>query len=88
MSRCAFHPAQAAVGVCVRCRRAICAGCRTRIDGINHCHACLRRLATPGGVPGREVSALPAFLAVLACCCWLLLVLLCWLFQGALAGSP
>ncbi len=35
------------MGICMRCRSPICQACRTRVRGINHCHACLRKLAQP-----------------------------------------
>jgi hypothetical protein len=41
---CLFHPDSQAIGVCVRCRVAICPACCTRMDGINHCHGCLKAL--------------------------------------------
>ena len=51
MAVCKYHPDRAGVGVCMRCRAVICADCRTRVDGINHCHACLRAL---GRSPERQ----------------------------------
>jgi hypothetical protein len=42
---CKYHPGRAGVGVCMRCRTVVCAACTTRLDGVNHCHACLRELA-------------------------------------------
>lgn len=48
MSACHIHADRPAVGLCVRCRQEICAHCCTRLDGINHCPACLRRLGTRG----------------------------------------
>jgi hypothetical protein len=44
MSACRYHPDRPAVGVCMRCRAPVCAACTTRLDGVNHCHACLRAL--------------------------------------------
>jgi hypothetical protein len=41
---CSHHPARAAVGICVRCARAMCSDCITKIDGINHCRDCLAQL--------------------------------------------
>ena len=31
----------------MRCRGAICAACTTRLDGVNHCRACLDALRAP-----------------------------------------
>ena len=45
---------RSAVGVCMRCRAPVCAACTTRLDGVNHCHACLRQLGA------REEEARPA----------------------------
>ncbi len=66
MAACRYHPDTPGVGVCVRCRSAICAGCCTRLQGINHCHECLKALArAPVSPRGGAGSALAA-LAVLA----------------------
>jgi len=43
--QCAQHPDREAIGVCVVCRRPICAECSTPIEGINRCAACVRALA-------------------------------------------
>jgi hypothetical protein len=43
---CYFHGDRTGVGVCMRCRVVICAECCTRVDGINHCHACLKAIAS------------------------------------------
>lgn len=42
---CANHEGREAIGVCVRCRRRVCAECTTKIDGINHCVRCFAELA-------------------------------------------
>src|SRR5713226_5855295 len=44
MAVCHYHPDRIGVGVCMRCRVVICAACCTRVDGINHCHACLKAM--------------------------------------------
>jgi hypothetical protein len=44
MSVCRYHPDRPGVGVCMRCRAPVCADCTTRLEGVNHCHACLRAL--------------------------------------------
>jgi hypothetical protein len=82
---CHYHPERPGIGVCVRCRRVICADCCTRLDGINHCHACLKALARRpvSAVRGRLLGALAALgLVGLA---WLFFLGVCWLVQGALA---
>jgi hypothetical protein len=43
-AHCSQHPAREAVGICVRCRASMCSDCITKIDGINHCRACLDEL--------------------------------------------
>lgn len=43
--QCAHHPEREAIGICVVCRRPICAECSTPIEGINRCAACVRALA-------------------------------------------
>jgi hypothetical protein len=43
-AHCSHHPTRAAVGICVRCARAMCSDCITKIDGINHCRDCLAQL--------------------------------------------
>lgn len=48
------------MGICVQCRKAMCSDCITKIDGVNHCRACLERVVraqaqsrteAKGGVP-------------------------------------
>lgn len=39
--RCKNHPDRDGVGICVPCKRVVCADCSTRLDGINHCRECL-----------------------------------------------
>jgi hypothetical protein len=70
MAVCYYHPDRPAIGVCVRCRTAICAACSTRLDGINHCHRCLSQLAArteakPGGFAGGTLLA--AVMLMVAC---------------------
>jgi hypothetical protein len=82
---CKYHPDRAGVGVCMRCRAIVCAACTTRLDGINHCHACLRSLATRseetrGGGFRRGAATTTLFLLG-----WLPLLLLFYLLQGRLA---
>jgi hypothetical protein len=42
--QCAQHPDREAIGICVVCRRPICAECSTPIEGINRCAACVAAL--------------------------------------------
>lgn len=85
MAVCQFHRDRPGIGVCMRCRRVICAVCCTRIDGVNHCHQCLQALAAPPRpAPSlRLLAPLAASLLLLAG--WLFLFGLCWLTQGRLA---
>lgn len=39
--RCQNHPEREGIGVCVRCRRVVCAECSTKIDRMNFCTGCL-----------------------------------------------
>jgi hypothetical protein len=69
----------------MRCRRVICADCRTRVDEINYCHACLRALGArqePLGVGSSFDRFLQA--SVLLGVGLLVLFGLAWLSQGAL----
>jgi hypothetical protein len=40
---CPNHPDREGVGICVSCRRVVCADCATKLDGINHCKQCLEK---------------------------------------------
>jgi hypothetical protein len=68
----------------MRCRVIICAACCTRVNGVNHCHACLKALGA-----GREEtrsSILGMLLAgVLFCLGWILLFAICWTVSGKMA---
>jgi hypothetical protein len=66
-AHCTQHPVREAVGICVRCRASMCSDCITKIDGINHCRACLdeltrseskKRTASAAGLPSWLVLAL------------------------------
>ncbi len=49
---CLHHPDREAMGICVRCRVRYCSECITKLDGVNHCAACLGALAAAdGGAP-------------------------------------
>jgi hypothetical protein len=69
----------------MRCRKYICAACCTRLDGVNHCHACLKELGADQERTraGRGFGRLPALL--LLGVSWLVLFGACWLCQGMLA---
>lgn len=56
---CANHPSREALGICVACKKRICAECVTRVDGINYCVACLEGLsrARASVPPGPAESA-------------------------------
>ena len=43
--QCFQHPDREALGICIVCRRPICAECSTPIEGINRCAACMKTLA-------------------------------------------
>jgi hypothetical protein len=69
----------------MRCRAVVCDACCTRLDGVNHCHACLRAMAAraearPSGAGWRLVGA-----GLLLLAGWLPLFLLLLLLQGWLA---
>jgi len=85
MAVCRYHAERPGIGICMRCRAIICAACCTKVDGVNHCHACLMELARPDALAGgRDLTA--GFLAVLALgSAWLLFAGLAWLAQGSLA---
>ena len=85
MAVCKYHPDRPAIGLCMRCRAAICAACCTRLDGINHCHACLQALGRPETTPSRgrwQRLLAPALVLGLS---WLFLTGLLWLIEGKLA---
>jgi hypothetical protein len=42
---CSFHPQRLGIGICVECRKVICAECTTQFEGINRCAQCLAKLA-------------------------------------------
>jgi hypothetical protein len=68
----------------MRCRVVICAACCTRINGVNHCHACLKVLG--GRREETRGRGLSKFLAgVLFCLAWLALFALCWAVSGKMA---
>lgn len=71
--------------MCVRCRKVICSACCTRLDGINHCHACLKALAArPEPVRKGEFPPLLGA-ALVGSAGWFVLFGLAWLIQGLLS---
>jgi hypothetical protein len=82
---CHYHQDRPGVGVCMRCRAVICEACCTRLDGVNHCHACLAKLATTREAPRSWSLGRPLISALLLAVGWAVLVGLGWLFQGRLA---
>lgn len=85
MAFCKYHPDRTAIGVCVRCRMPICSGCSTRMEGVNHCHACLQRLSqqTRSGTAGQGLAAAGGVCVLVLA--WLVLLGLFRVTQGWLA---
>jgi hypothetical protein len=69
----------------MRCRRVICAACTTRLDGVNHCHVCLKALGSRAEEPARRLDPWPLLGGILLALSCLILAGLCWLVQGTLA---
>lgn len=78
---CQYHRDRPGVGVCIRCRAVICAACTTRVDGVNHCHACLSKLAAPEAKRRAGAGATAAAFLVLFFA-WLAFFGVGWLFEG------
>ncbi len=38
---CVFHRDVPGIGICISCRRVVCDGCSTRLQGRNFCSECL-----------------------------------------------
>ena len=84
MAVCRYHPDRPGVGVCMRCRAVICTACSTRVDGVNHCHACLRALGTRQEVHSGDFAT--AFLGAVAFAASIaLFFVLSWFVQGWMA---
>jgi hypothetical protein len=85
MAVCRYHPDRPGIGVCMRCRVVLCADCSTRVDGVNHCHSCLKALGRrPASRPtGAALGALAAL--VVLSTAWLFFAGFFWLLQGRLA---
>ncbi len=85
MPVCFYHADRPGVGVCMRCKRVICAACCTRVDGVNHCHACLKILGSKGEETRRSLDLWPLLSVGMLGVGGMLLAILCWLIQGLLA---
>ncbi len=85
MAFCRYHPDRAGVGICMRCRAVICDACRTRVDGVNHCHACLAALARPEPKPVADRGGTGAAALLSVGAGGVLLFCLGWWLQGRLA---
>lgn len=85
MAVCHYHRERTGIGVCMRCRVVICKDCTTKVDGINHCHACLKKLGARDET--RRTAGVPwAAVAVVALGgCGLFFFGVGWLIQGWLA---
>lgn len=86
MRACFYHEDRAAIGICMRCRRDICAGCCTRLDGVNHCHRCLKELGRRSAEPrATPASGMVATLVVLLAGLLFLFLEFLFLIEGKLA---
>jgi hypothetical protein len=68
----------------MRCRVVICAACCTRVDGINHCHSCLKALGHRKAAPSGRGCGTVAAIGLLGLT-WLFFFGVFWLVQGAFA---
>ena len=85
MAACHYHTDRPGIGVCMRCRVVVCAACSTKLDGVNHCHACLKVLGQKEEAgPADAIHWNLAALLVLGLC-GLSFLGLGWLIQGWLA---
>jgi hypothetical protein len=86
MAVCHYHPDKPGIGICMKCRVVICPDCCTRVDGINHCHACLQAIGQPvercTTLSGIAATAMGVVILGVA---WLLFAGLGWLIEGNLA---
>jgi len=84
MADCYYHPERPGVGVCMRCRRVICADCCTRLEGVNHCFACLDVLGRGREARGSGVAEVLVRTGAMVFGSLILFVLF-WFLQGMLA---
>jgi hypothetical protein len=82
---CKYHPEQRGIGICMRCRSVICSACCTRIDGVNHCHACLVAAAHKAERPEVPVALGRFAAAGVLLLAWLLFTGMLWLSEGRLS---
>lgn len=83
MGVCRYHQDRPGIGVCVRCRKAICSACCTRLDGINYCHVCLKAISRrPERRRGTGLGVMAGLGSLLLAC--LLFMLMFWQIQGIL----
>lgn len=83
MAVCRYHRDRPGIGVCVRCRKAICSACCTRLDGINYCHECLKTISRRSERRrGRGLDFIGGVGSLLLACA--LFLFLFWQLQGAL----
>jgi uncharacterized paraquat-inducible protein A len=87
MAVCYYHPDRPGVGVCVRCRTVICAACSTRLDGINHCHRCLSKLAARAETKTGSFATSIVLGVVVLAVAWLILFGLFYLVGGIFAPT-
>jgi hypothetical protein len=85
VSVCYYHGDRPGVGVCMRCRVVICSACCTRLDGVNHCHACLKVLGGRRDERRTGPSLWPLAAVAVGGFGWLVLFFFAWLVQGWLA---
>ena len=86
MAVCHYHSDRHGVGICMRCRVVICTECCTRLDGVNHCHACLKVLGQRQE-PRRSAVLLPQLRAVVfLVLAWLFFFVIAWSLRAALAS--
>jgi hypothetical protein len=69
----------------MRCRAVICTECCTRVDGVNHCHACLKALGTRTQQPAAAGFPTGIFALCVIGLAWLCFFGIAWLIQGSLA---
>ena len=85
MRTCHFHNDRPGIGICMRCRVVICSACCTRVNGVNHCHACLKVLGGRREEPRKGGQLSVVLAGVLLGVAWLLLWGLCWTIGGIMA---
>jgi len=64
---CLNHPERDAVGVCVKCRKYVCAECATRIEGVNYCADCLPQVGRRKAGRSRSWEKPVSLLITLSC---------------------